>query len=107
MEDSEYQNPGTVDDESGEPNIPIPEINDADKFQEWLSSYIKRPSKGYEDLRHKDGSELSYEELLEKTREQLIIAVEDFKTMGLSDDSIAQYAVEQAQILSNTHEENR
>ncbi len=107
MENFQDPNQPSAEHNPSKLDIPTPDINDPDKFGEWLRKYVKRPYKGYEDKRHTDGSKFSYEELLEETRRQLIMAAEEFKGMdGFSDESIAKYMQDQAQMLSNPQEEN-
>lgn len=55
---------------------PMPDIKDTDKLSGWMRTNIIRPPKGYNDLKHKDGSHLSEKEQIEVYIGQTIDVIE-------------------------------
>jgi len=61
--------------------VPEPNIDDPDKFNGWLDTYVLNPIKGLEYKTHDDGSHFSREEQIAATKEQLRNTREEFMEM--------------------------
>lgn len=73
-----------------EPEIEEPNIDDPNAFNEWLARYVQRPFRGFEDIKHEDGTPYSEEEQITATKNQLRKTVEDFSSpqMGKTPEQI-------------------
>lgn len=88
--------------EQGSPeteNIPMPDVDNEESFNEWLDKYIDRSPGGYEDLQHPDGTPYSREEQIEAAKEQFRKLVREIPKDRQYKENLAQGLVDTARSI--------
>src|SRR3990167_8434130 len=88
----------------GRPQIPpMPDIKDTENLKPWMKTYIIKPPKGYDDMKHPDGTPFNEGEQIDAYIKQTIAVIEVHKLRNQPDTA---YDKIRQSILNSTQPED-
>lgn len=96
---------GRMEQHQGETEqIVPPDLTNEGTLNQWLNRYVDRPFKGYDDLRHPDGTPFSHQEQIEASKVQLRTVADEWPQIGKTPEQIAEHLTFSIQSLREPDE---